>query len=577
VTDHPRLDVAAAYESVARSGWIIVCISIRRIVRVRFVASTRLIVVGCLATIFCHGCDLGYSAHRDRMLAAHQWGKKEIAMKSLSILIQAALAAVLLSGASVAWSDSAEFSDIEAQVARQHDEGVKRLQEWIRLPSIAAEGIGYPEGPRHMISLLQSVGFQHAEMVETDGKPGVFATLDAGAPQTVGIYLMYDVKHFDPAEWSSPPLEAALVDKAGLGKVMMGRGAVNQKGPQMALLEAIRAIHATGKKLPVNLVVVAEGEEEIGSPNIGQIVYRGDVQAALSKTIGVFMPAATQSPDGVVMVTLGAKGVIEVQLTASGENWGRGPGRDVHSSLKAMIDSPVWRLVHALNTLVSEDGNTITIDDYPTPREIDASELAMIEEAARRQSEAQMKERLSTSHWIDDLPFEKALQRLVSQPTVNIEGLVAGYTGPGGKTVLPHKAEAKLDLRLVPGMTAAGALAALKAHLERRGFGDIELNFSGGYDPTSTPADAEIIRAQISVLKAAGIDPILWPRSPGSYPGYVFTGPPLNLGSGHFGLGHGSGAHAPDEYFVIESSTPNVEGWDGAVLSYVRYLYELGK
>lgn len=498
-------------------------------------------------------------------------------MKSLSVLIPAVLAAAVLSCTSVAWCAPSDFADIEAEVTRQHDASVKRLQEWIQLPSIAAEDIGYPEGPQHMISLLQDVGFQQVEMVETDGKPGVFAILDAGAARTVGVYLMYDVKHFDPAEWSSPPLEAALVDKPGLGKVMMGRGAVNQKGPEMALLEAIRAIRAAGKQLPVNLVVVAEGEEEIGSPNIGQIVNRPNVQSALANTVGVFMPSANQSPDGVVMVRLGAKGVIEVQLTASGESWGRGPGKDVHSSLKAMIDSPVWRLVRALNTLVSEDGNTITIDNYPTPREVSASELAMIAEAAERQSEAQMKERLSTSHWIDDLPFEQALERLVSQPTVNIEGLVAGYTGPGGKTVLPHKAEAKLDLRLVPGMTAEGALAALVEHLDRRGFGDIEVNFSGGYDPTSTPEDAEIIQAQISVLKAAGIDPILWPRSAGSYPGYVFTGAPLNLGAGHYGLGHGSGAHAPDEYFVIESSNPNVEGWDGAVMSYVRYLYELGK
>ncbi len=498
-------------------------------------------------------------------------------MKSLSIFIPAALASALLSCTSAAWSAPADFPDIEAQVARQHNAGVKRLQDWIRLPSIAAEDIGYPEGPQHLISLLESVGFQHAVMIETDGKPGVFATLDAGAARTIGVYMMYDVKQSDPAEWSSPPLEAALVDKPGFGKVVMGRGAVNQKGPEMALLEALRAIQAAGKQPPVNLVLVAEGEEEIGSPHIGQIVNRPDVQAALADTIGVFMPSARQGPDGMVTLNLGAKGVIEVQLIASGERWGRGPGKDVHSSLKAMIDSPVWRLVHALNTLVSEDGNTITIDDYPTPRPINAAEKAMIAEAAKRLDETQLKALFSTSHWIDDLEFEQALERLMSQPTVNIEGLVGGYTGPGGKTVLPHKAEAKLDLRLVPGMTADGALAALVAHLDRHGFGDIEVNMSGGYDPTSSPVDTAVIQAQIAVLKAAGIDPILLPRSPGSYPGYIFTGAPLNLGAGHFGLGHGSGAHAPDEYFVIESSNPNIEGWDGAVMSYVRYLYALGE
>jgi acetylornithine deacetylase/succinyl-diaminopimelate desuccinylase-like protein len=138
-------------------------------------------------------------------------------------------------------------------------------------------------------------------------------------------------------------------------------------------------------------------------------------------------------------------------------------------------------------------------------------------------------------------------------------------------------AQAKLDLRLVPDMTAAGALAALEAHLDKHGFGDIEVNMSGGYDPTSTPAEAPLIQAQIAVLQAEGIEPLLWPRNAGSYPGYVFTGAPLNLASGHFGLGHGSGAHAPDEYFVIDSSNPAIAGWDGAVMSHVMYLYELGK
>jgi acetylornithine deacetylase/succinyl-diaminopimelate desuccinylase-like protein len=498
-------------------------------------------------------------------------------MNKPSALFSAALAAASLFSLPVAWSGPAGLADVEAQVARQHDAGVARLQEWIRLPAIAAEDLGFPEGPEHLVSLLESAGFQHAEIVDTDGKPGVFATLDAGAPRTVGVYMMYDVKQFVPEEWSSPPLAATLVDKPGLGKAVVGRGAVNQKGPEMAFLEALRAIRGAGRQLPVNLVLVAEGEEEIGSPHIGQIVHRPDVQAALAGTVGVFMPSAGQNPDGVVTVSLGAKGVIEVQLIASGERWGPGPGKDIHSSLKAMVDSPVWHLVHALDTLVSADGNTIAIDDYPEPRPIDAAEKAMIAEAAKRSDEAQMKMRYSTSHWIDDLSFEPALERLVSQPTVNIEGLVAGYTGPGGKTVLPHRAEAKLDLRLVPPMTADGALAALKQHLDAHGFGDIEVNMSGGYDPTSTSADAELIQAQIAVLKASGIDPVLWPRNAGSYPGYVFTGPPLELASGHFGLGHGSGAHAPDEYFVVESSNPNIEGWDGAVMSYVRYLYQLSR
>jgi acetylornithine deacetylase/succinyl-diaminopimelate desuccinylase-like protein len=476
-----------------------------------------------------------------------------------------------------AFAAQVDFPEIRAEVTKRHDEAVKRLQDWIKQVSIAAENRGYPDGADYMVKLAQDAGFQKAVRVETEGKPGVFATLDAGASKTVGLYFMYDVKQFDPAEWTSPPLDAALVDKPGLGKAIVGRGAVNQKGPEAAFLAALHAIRGASQEMPVNLVMVAEGEEEIGSPHFPQIVRRPEVQAALAKCVGVFMPSAMQDLDGIVTVNLGSKGVVELELVSSGEKWGRGPAKDIHSSLKAMVDSPAWHLVKALNTLVSEDGNEIAIENYPKPRPISPEQKAMIAETSKRRSEAQAKKLFSVPHWINDLPWEQANERLESQPTVNIEGLVGGYTGPGGKTILPHKAVAKMDLRLVPDMKAAEAVAALKAHLAKRGFGDIEVNMTGGYDPTSTAADAPLIQKQVTVLKRAGIDPVMWPRNAGSYPGYVFTGEPLKLAAGPFGLGHGSGAHAPDEYYVIESTNPKIQGFDGAAMSFVEYLYELAK
>jgi acetylornithine deacetylase/succinyl-diaminopimelate desuccinylase-like protein len=471
---------------------------------------------------------------------------------------------------------SSSLGPVLAQVEKRHDEAVKRLQEWIHQPSIAAESRGMSEGCQLMIRLLKDAGFTRAEQVQTDGHPGVFATLDAGAPRTLALYFMYDVKQVDPSEWSSPPWDAAIVEKPGVGKVVVGRGAVNQKGPEAAFLAALHAYRAANTKLPVNLVFVAEGEEEIGSPHFPQIVRRPDIQAALSRSSGVFMPSAAQGLDGNVTMTLGAKGVIELELTSSGEKWGRGPRLDIHSSNKARVDSPAWHLVQALNTLVSPDGNTPAIDGYTErARPLSAAEKAMVTEGAKRMDEAILKKQLGVAHWINDDGFLESLERLVSQPTVNIEGLVGGYTGPGGKTILPHRASAKLDLRLVPDMKASEALAALQKHLANKGYQDIEVKMTGGYDPTSTPADAAVIRAQTAVYRRAGIDPILWPRNAGSWPGYVFTGDPLRLPAGHFGLGHGSGAHAPDEYYVIESSNPKVQGFDGATRSFVEYLAEI--
>ena len=467
---------------------------------------------------------------------------------------------------------------IRAEIEKRHDESVKRLQDWIRQPSIAAENRGMNEGCEMMMQMLREAGFAGVKKMPTDGQPGVFATLDAGAPKTLGLYFMYDVKQADPAEWSSPPFEAVLIDKPGLGRVVMGRGAVNQKGPEATLLAAFHAIRGAGKKLPVNLVFVAEGEEEIGSPHFPQVVRQPEVAAALKKCSGVFMPYASQGLDGEVTMFLGAKGVIELELTSSGERWGRGPRKDVHSSNKARLDSPAWHLVEALATLVSPDGNDPAIEGYAAKaRPLSESERKMIAEAARRLNEAEAKKLLGIEHWVHDVSWQEALELLVSRPTVNIEGLVGGYTGVGGKTILPGKAVAKLDLRLVPDMTAAEALAALKAHLAKKGFGDIDVHMSGGYDPTSTAADSGVIRAATGVYKKNGIDPVVLPRLAGSWPGYVFTGDPLRLPAGHFGLGHGNGAHAPDEYYVIESKNPKVKSMDGAALSHIEFLYELAQ
>ena len=461
------------------------------------------------------------------------------------------------------------------QVKRRHDETVTSLQEWIRQPSIAAENRGVNEGCELTMRMLREAGFQRVERMPTDGQPGILAMLDAGARRSVGVYFMYDVKQADPNEWMSPPWEARLLELPDLGTVMMGRGAVNQKGPQNAFLAALHAIRDAGGKVPVNLVLVAEGEEEIGSVHFRQIVHSAAVREALTKCEGVFMPEAGQSTDGTVTVSLGAKGVVEMELVSSGEKWGRGPSKDVHSSNRARLDSPAWHLVQALNTMIGPNGDP-AIDNYlEKARPLSGAEEKMLDVAATRMDEAKAKTGLGAQRWARDSDWRQALEDMCARPTINIEGLVGGYTGPGGMTILPHRAAAKLDLRLVPDMTFDDAVAKVKAHLERRGFGDIEVNASGGYDPTTTAPDARLIQAQLKVYRDSGIDPVLWPRRGGSWPGYVFTGAPIKLAAGHFGLGHGARAHAPDEYFLIESKNPLLLGLDGAVRSYVDYLYAL--
>ena len=492
------------------------------------------------------------------------------------------LAGIAMIGASLAAPVSSAPGDagrdkVVAAIQADKQAAVERLKQWIALPTIANMGLNTPKGAEYMRQLALDAGFQQARIVATGGVPGVFATLDAGAKDTLAIYFMYDVKHYDAAEWSSPPLEGKIIPRPDEGTQIVGRGAVNQKGPEMAFLTTLKAFKESGVKLPVNLVLVAEGEEEIGSTNFMTLVSDPEVRVALQRSVGIMMPAAGQERDGSSSIDLGAKGVIEVQLISSGTKWGRGPEKDIHSSLMARVDNPAWRLVKALDTLVADDGFTPAIDGwFENVRPLTDRQKELIAKDLPK-DEAAVKKVLGVKSWIKDEDFLTSSYRLASQPTVNIQGLVSGYTGPGGKTVLPGRAEAKLDFRLVPDMTREEAERKLKAHLAKRGFSDIEVIVSGGYSPTETPEDSVVVRASDAALTKAGIEHSLFPRRAGSWPGVMFTGAPLKLAATHYGLGRGGGAHAPDEWLLIESSNPKVAGFEQQAVAFADYLYEVAR
>ena len=500
-------------------------------------------------------------------------------MNAFTRMMAGGAALALVAGTGAAAPGDPGRPAVERAIAAAHDANIRQLQQWIALPTIAAENKNVPEGAEYMVQLARDAGFANARTVPTKGVPGVFGTIDVGAPVTLGVYFMYDVKQYDPAEWSSPPLEGKIVDRPGEGKAIVGRGAVNQKGPETAFLATLKAFRDAKVKLPVNIVLVAEGEEEIGSPNFGQIVQEPAVMAALKKASGVFIPFNAQNADGSGSVNLGAKGVIELQMIVGGETSDRYPKADTHSSSHARIENPAWRLVKALDTLVNEDGYTPAIDGwFERVKPLTARQKQLAGELAALGSEEDAKRASGgVGRWIGNEDYRASIERLMSQPTVNIQGLVSGYTGPGGKTVLPGRAEAKIDLRLVPDMTKEDAVAKLNAHLAKHGFSDVKVVVSGGYSPTQTDEDSALVRAQKAVLDQWKIPYAVNPRLAGSWPGVVFTGPPLNLPAGQIGIGRGGGAHAPDEWYLIESSNPKVAGFDELALMYADLLYEVAR
>src|SRR5258708_708156 len=222
---------------------------------------------------------------RSRTPSGHRLSQSIILtrMKRRDFIKSTAATAAAFSLPRLTQADDSELKPVWTQIEKRHDEAVQRLQHWVRQPSIAAENRGMNEGCELTMNMLREAGFEKVTKIPSDGHPGIFATIDAGAAHTLGLYFMYDVKQADPSEWSSPPFDAALVDKPGLGKILVGRGAVNQKGPEATFLAALHALRGAGRKLPVNLVFVAEGEEEIGSPHFPQIVQRPEVAAAFKR------------------------------------------------------------------------------------------------------------------------------------------------------------------------------------------------------------------------------------------------------------------------------------------------------
>ena len=454
---------------------------------------------------------------------------------------------------------------------------VENLRRWVRQPSVSAQDNGIRQMAELVRSDLRALGFTEAELVPTSGHPGVWGYYDAGAPKTLAVYMMYDVQPVEPTGWSVNAFDGALVDRP-LGRVLMARGATNQKAPERAFLNALEAIIRTQGKLPVNLMVVAEGEEELGSPHFGEVIDR--YEARLRTAAGVFFPFNAQERDGDVSMFLGVKGILSFEMEARGGPHGGPVKSEIHGSYKVITDSPALRLAHAIASLTTPDGNTILVPRYydairpPTDEEQQLTNGMMAQWVAQ---DSASRAGLGVERWIGGMSARDALIEYLFNTTMNVDGMWSGYTGPGMKTILPHVATAKLDSRLVPDQDPDSALALIRAHLDAKGFSDIRLTRLSGYPPAQSSVSAPLVAAAIGTYHKHGFPPSVAPRLAGSAPYYVFTrrlGLPMVAG----GLGHGSGAHGPDEYMVIEPRAGSrVAGLAQIEKFYVDMLYALAE
>lgn len=464
-----------------------------------------------------------------------------------------------------------DHAEVYAHIDANLDAHIANLQRWMRQRSISAQNDGIREMAELLRGDLEGMGFQEAELVPTDGYPGVWGYYDAGAEKTLLVYLMYDVQPVDPEDWESPPFEANLVE-GELGTILVARGATNQKGPERAFFNAVESIIETTGGLPVNLMVTAEGEEEIGSGHYPQIV---DAYAdRLAGADGALFPMNNQAADGALRMSLGVKGIIYMEVESRGGDWGGPENAEIHGSYKAIVDAPAWRLVQALSSLTSEDGNTILIPGYyDDVRPPTLEEQMLINGLVDGWDDAVQQETLGVGRWIEGVTGRDAILRYLYEPTLNIDGIWGGYSGPGAKTILPHMATAKVDSRLPYGIDPEEAQQKIEEYLVEQGFPDVVVRSMEGYPAAQTSIENPLVQAAIGVFNKYGHTPTVMPRLAGSAPFYQFT-ERLGLPLVFSGLGHGAGAHAPNEYMVIwpvDGST--VAGLAEVEKAYVDLLY----
>ena len=407
------------------------------------------------------------------------------------------------------------MQDIYGHIESHLDESMELLAQLVRQPSVSAQDMGFDKAPGLVKDALDSVGL-NAEIVPVpnDGHPSVFGSKSGTGEHTLLFYTHYDVQPVEPLElWDSEPFEPSRRD----GQIY-GRGTSDDKGNIVARLAAIRAFNEVRGGLPCNLKFFVEGEEEIGSRNLS----------------------------GDPFIYLGLKGILTIGMSVKLLHG------DAHSSYAPILPSASWRLLQALNSIKDPSDDRCLIPGfYDDIRPATDAENAAV--AALPDESLEWQETFGVESFVGGVGGEDLRRKLLFEPSANINGFESGYNGAGMKTVLPAEAKAKMDFRLVPDMRPEDILKKLRAHLDRQGFEDIELEYLAGVNPARTPIDSPWVRLVAETAEEIyGREPVIAPTMAGTGPMYEFA-EILGMPIATSGVDHPSHKiHAPNENITEE-------------------------
>ncbi len=437
--------------------------------------------------------------------------------------------------------------DLEAYIDSNAERFVEDLRRLCREPSVSAQGRGIDGCVQAVREIMSEAGLEVRVFPVEGGNPVVLGELEAeGAEGCIGFYNHYDVQPPEPLElWETGPFEAEV-----RGGRVFARGVDDNKGNLVARLKAVEAVRAATGKVPVNLKFFVEGEEEIGSPHLpGFVRDHMDLLGA----DGYLWEGDGVDEKGRPVVTLGAKGILYLELRARGAN------RDVHSSRAPLIPNPAWRLIWALASMKGPDERIRIPGWYDDVKEPSQEEEGLLREAPFEEEEE--KKQLGLREFLRGLSGVDSRRALYFSTTCNVCGFGSGYTGPGSKTILPSTATAKVDFRLVEAQRPDDLAAKVQEHLRREGFGDVEVVRMAGYEPAKTPpTDPFAVHVAETARRVYGRRPVVWPTTAGTSPIYTirnWMGIPVASAGG---VGYpGSNVHSPNENIRIRDYLQSIK------------------
>jgi acetylornithine deacetylase/succinyl-diaminopimelate desuccinylase-like protein len=463
-------------------------------------------------------------------------------------------------------TDSADVEKAQAFIDAHFEDHLADLQSYLKIDNLITHRDRCDEVARLLKGEIERLGGQ-ASILDYGDLPLVYGTLDAGAERTLIIYRNYDIVPAEGADWLAPPFSGGVKRIDGVGECLVSRGACDPKGPLIGTLRAAESMLRSSQRLPVNLLFLVEGDEQLGSPTLGKVLR--ERRREVGRAQGVLYPRFCQGRSGEPVLPLGVKGMLQLELICSGGAWG-GPTRtSIHSGNAAWVASPAWRMVRALGTLLDEDERVLVEGFYEDVVEVIDAEGDTPGSGDRRVGgiEDQL-DHLKARHVLRfkfDLPPAALCRKYLGSPTFNIGNLLIHRSRPWSQFLLPCEVRAQVDIRLVPDQDPETIVERVRQHLKDHGFQDIEVVTRLSYRPWSIDEGHPLVATARRAYRSFGHEAEIHPSSGTSHSFELFEGIGLPLVVA--GLGTGGRSFHTSEY-------ASIEGLAAFEKSIVRFLHE---